>query len=233
MTQQKTGWCALCEQTIGTARMTKHIGACIRQTMGVKQDAEHHAGSAETGVTHLRVLSQEPDSDHYLQLLARVDSPLEAIDQMVRKLWAEPCCGIRHASWLTRGETTIRSDGPTTEPGMQATVRYLWAQSGSPPEYGIDPGLPIYCRIDEFGVYEHPQEEAVRLIARNDPPERSCASCGAPASWATGYRSVRSLKTRASYQCGECATSNQGGTLLPLTNSPRSGFCSYGVPDRN
>lgn len=69
------------------------------------------------------------------------------------------------------------------------------------------------------------QKEAVRLLARNMPPQFSCADCGAP----TAYICTECQWDSGNpFHCERCASRHEHkDMLLPVTNSPRMGVCGY------
>ena len=74
-------------------------------------------------------------------------------------------------------------------------------------------------------IQRKPQKEAVRLLARNVPPQFQCAECGAPAE---------NICTECLYgadnpfYCKKCSeTHEHEDMMLPVTNSPRMGVCGY------
>jgi hypothetical protein len=78
-----------------------------------------------------------------------------------------------------------------------------------------------YCRRQAAPA----QKDAVRLLARNVPPEFACRECGKPAEHiCTQYM----YETDNPFCCGECAEDHEHEEfLLPVTNSPRMGSCAY------
>ena len=68
-------------------------------------------------------------------------------------------------------------------------------------------------------------KDAVRIMARNQPPEIKCEVCGKPA---TGVCCVCSGED-AGRVCEECGKKHECGEdmLLPVVNSPRVGMCDY------
>lgn len=69
----------------------------------------------------------------------------------------------------------------------------------------------------------HAEEEPVRILARNEPPEFECAECGKPAAWINVWEDYTLL-------CDECADVEYDEGFLPVVNSPRVGVCGYTGP---
>jgi hypothetical protein len=69
------------------------------------------------------------------------------------------------------------------------------------------------------------QGKAVRIMARNDPPDIRCDVCGKPA---TGICCECSDEVTGRV-CDECGKKHECGEdmLLPMVNSPRMGMCGY------
>jgi hypothetical protein len=70
-----------------------------------------------------------------------------------------------------------------------------------------------------------PQKKAVRLLARNVPPEILCVNCGKPAEIFCPFCDYDHAK-----YCEECFENHDctdKDCSLPIINSPRSGVCGY------
>jgi hypothetical protein len=69
------------------------------------------------------------------------------------------------------------------------------------------------------------QKEAVRLLARNVPPQFKCAECGAPAEYVCTECMYDSDNP---FYCAKCSEEHEHeDMLMPVTNSPRMGVCGY------
>jgi hypothetical protein len=81
------------------------------------------------------------------------------------------------------------------------------------------------------GTLPRPKGAAqIRVVARNDPPARSCARCGAPATEVCAL--CYQYRDSDCWWCEQCAPGHQcidpgGAYFLPVVNSPRVGVCGY------
>ncbi len=67
--------------------------------------------------------------------------------------------------------------------------------------------------------------QPIRILARNEPPELACATCGQPAARICS----QCVWAGEGWLCEECARGHECGEemLLPVVNSPRAGVCGY------
>ncbi len=92
--------------------------------------------------------------------------------------------------------------------------------------YEYDFGTPTETIITFMGkTVRPPQREAVRLLARNVPPQFTCSQCDAQAEY---------ICTECLYECDDpffcenCMDEHEHEEMfLPVTNSPRMGACGY------
>lgn len=148
------------------------------------------------------------DKNYWLYVDIPVDKTLNALDKFLRKIWLE-CCG--HLS-------EFRGAGKSTKVGRLS--------EGDQFLHLYDFGSTTETLITVMGTtWRPPQKEAVRLLARNEPPQFSCGKCGAPAE----YVDTESLWGEADpLYCAKCAGKyTDEDMLLPVTNSPRMGVCGY------
>ena len=125
------------------------------------------------------------DKNYWLYVDIPVDKTLNALDKFLRKIWLE-CCG--HLS-------EFRGAGKSTKVGRLS--------EGDQFLHLYDFGSTTETLITVMGTtWRPPQKEAVRLLARNEPPQFSCGKCGAPAE----YVDTESLWGEADpLYCAKCA----------------------------
>lgn len=148
------------------------------------------------------------DKNYWLYVDIPVDKTLNALDKFLRKIWLE-CCG--HMS-------EFQGAGKSTKVGNLC--------EGSQFLHLYDFGSTTETLITVIGTtWRPPQREAVRLLARNIPPQFPCGKCGAPA----GYVDTERLWAGENpFYCEKCAGKYADEEmLLPVTNSPRMGVCGY------
>jgi hypothetical protein len=187
-------------------------------------------GSART-IFHLKVEGlYQPIYWLHIEIPAR--ATLEDLDRFLRAVWLE-CCGYL-SSFEIAGESFISEP---FEPGDRSMVIALEKAMapGMKFEYIYDFGTSTELLITVISVrkgFAH-DKDAVRIMARNEPPEIKCDVCGKPA---TGVCCVCSYESSGRV-CEECGKSHECGEdmLLPVVNSPRVGMCDYtgGYYDQN
>jgi hypothetical protein len=74
------------------------------------------------------------------------------------------------------------------------------------------------------------KKRAIHLLARNEPPDIRCVSCGKTAKRICGQCAWSGPATF----CDACAKKHDCGAerLLPVVNSPRMGVCAYCGPSK-
>jgi hypothetical protein len=208
------GKCVLCGAQITTSSATRHLGKCV-------PDHDPKNGVA-TKLLELRV--QSPELPFYwLQVQMKSTASLATLDTFLRKTWLE-CCG--HLSQFIVNRTLYQSSLDRTwdyedARSMACKAERIFAGVGTTVVYQYDFGSTTELKIKLVGEREAPAgRQAVRLLARNDPPPWAC-ECGDPA-------------TRICSCCGEAVCEVHGDEhecgeemLLPIVNSPRTGVCGY------
>ncbi|SFN05355.1 IS1096 element passenger TnpR family protein [Thermodesulforhabdus norvegica] len=208
------GKCYLCNQTFSKAGMTKHLRT-------------HLKNDGDTKLFHIMVDGlYEPQ--YWLHIEIKANAKLKDLDQFLRDLWLE-CCG--HLSAFEIGGVSYHSDyfdfdlDPTAK-DMNVPVNKV-----------LNPGMEFYhiydfgssteLRLKVLGERKGKAKEKVRILARNNPPEKACG-CGEKAKWVCTQCFVDNLGENC-YFCEKCAKEHECGEemLLPVVNSPRSGVCGF------
>lgn len=210
--------------------MTKHLESCIRERAYSRAQVPVDGGTRKFKVYHLRVEGHGLP-EYWMHLQVRADATLEELDQFLRGVWLE-CCG--HLSAFTIHGERYASDPieDLDEEGMEAPigkvlrpgVRFLHEY-----DYGTTTEL-ILRVISEYEARVKTEDEAVQLLARNEPPPLTCHVCGRPATLVC----TQCIDMDEGWLCDECASDHECGEemLLPVVNSPRVGMCGYaGDPD--
>jgi hypothetical protein len=177
---------------------------------------------------------------YWLDLEARAEGRLVALDSFFRRVWLE-CCG--HLSAFKIGTATYFSHGyefgtwrPFGESGrhrrversMDARIGDVLPPAGESFGYEYDFGSTTHLKIKVLGERMGRQGRSpVRLAVRNVPPVWPCAICGEPATLVCAYccnddgNPFVCASHRRDHLCGE----DEG--FLPVVNSPRMGVCGY------
>ena len=195
----------MCAHRTTKARMSTHLSVCIATHGGT--------GSARTSVV-LR-FDAPRDPRYWAFVEARADAPLRLVDAFLRKLWLE-CCGHLSAFRAASRELAM---GVSVERAFASarTLRYEY-DFGSTTELT---GTIVSTRHGPTG------RAVVRLLARNEPIEWSCATCAAPATVVCPF----CMDTGDDHLfCDAHAGAHAHATeevYLPVVNSPRMGVCGY------
>lgn len=192
------GNCYLCGKTLGKTAMKNHI-------------LKEHAGNADEEAGVLFKIQGHHAKDYWLFLDLPKTATLSTLDKFLRTIWLE-CCG--HMSAFLDGYDEI---------GQSRKIGSL--PIGAKFGYEYDFGTTTALTIEVIAHISRPkQKKAVRLLARNEPPEFVC-DCGKPAVSICQeciYESDNPLL------CEECSDEHDHeDMLLPVTNSPRMGDCAY------
>ena len=169
---------------------------------------EHDHGEEESFL--LRVDSAV-FKDYWLYIDMPKSKKIEYIDKFLRKIWLE-CCG--HMSQFHRAGKA-RKIGDFAE-GTELHYEY---DMGTTTELSIT----FICKINR-----PKQIPAVRLLARNEPPNLNCSVCGEPAKFICSECMYNPDEAVGSLFCEKHAKKHEhDDMIMPITNSPRSGECGY------
>jgi len=197
-TNSVQGNCFICGKTAAKTAMKNHI---------LK---EHNAGEE---LCYLIKAEGAYDKDYWLLFSIPMEAALSSIDTFLRNIWCE-CCG--HLSSFRRGGV---------EYGKARKISSLTVGEGLLYEYDFGSTTEIIlAAVSE--ISRPKQRDKVCLLARNEPQQFKCDTCGAPASVVDSWENC--------LLCGECAKDVEDeSALLPIVNSPRCGVCGYdGAQDR-
>ena len=224
--------CRLCGDTYTSRGITRHVSACLSKHRGQLTPN----GNAERSVStyHLRVRGYGlASSDYRLNLCASAEATLADLDQVFRDIWLE-CCG--HLSAFTLDD-----------------VRYSVSPSDGfgfgPPERNMDHPLHRVLDADTEGYYEYDfgttselelsviseldlqPKQPIQLLARNEPPELTCAGCDAADATQICTECLWD-DDQAPWLCESCSEdhSHDEWAQLPVVNSSRMGLCGYTGP---
>ena len=219
--QTSTGKCHLCGGIFDKSQMTRHLKACKQ-----KQGSERTSGaksSREKDVFRLLVEGRYlPEYWMYVELPA--DARLAALDRFLRDTWLE-CCG--HLSMFRIADKRY---SPTEmedfdDETMDARLSEV-LNPGMKFYHEYDFGSTTYLTLKVIAQEQRPiKGKAVQILARNEPPEIPCVSCGKPATRVC----AQCIYSGTGWLCNACAAKHECGEemLLPVVNSPRVGVCGY------
>jgi hypothetical protein len=186
---------------------------------------------------YVLVIEGADNPDYWLIVDIALDKTLSALDTFLRKIWLE-CCG--HMSEFEFVSSKKDADDPMRKFARSFGLRGIRLRQKSAGKAKklsyFDVGDKLLHMYDfgsttETGItfaakaMRPKQRSAVRLLARNIPPEFLCTECQAPAE----YVCLECGGTwEDAFLCADCADEHEhDDMLLPITNSPRSGECGY------
>ncbi|MBI4318676.1 MAG: hypothetical protein HY675_09315 [Chloroflexi bacterium] len=217
-----TGKCNLCGRTLAKAGMTRHLQSCWQRQAA--------SGVVPTGPrarerrVFLIVAGDRHSSIYWMHLAVPAAAKLVVLDSFLRDTWLE-CCGHMSAFEID-GQTYFSSAaremegrsmnfeiGRVLRPGSKAFYEY---------DFGTTTELALSVAAERVGLSDR---KSIQVLARNDPPEIICQSCGKPATQVC----AQCIYEGEGWLCDECAGQHACGEemLLPVVNSPRVGMCAY------
>lgn len=224
------GRCTLCGETYTKQGMTRHLRSC----------KQNHLDAADQPTFHLSI-GDAYRTDYWMHVEIEQEATLATLDDFLRDVWLE-CCGhmssftiddVEYVTPFTEEESMLgfgveRRDmdislGGLLESGMEFTHEY---------DFGTTTELSL--RVVDLGYPdtedEHAQDHgnrAIRILARNEPPDIECEACGAPATSVCTEHLY--MQAGNAWLCADCTPAHEcdDHLFLPVVNSPRVGVCGY------
>jgi hypothetical protein len=199
--QPSKGHCYICGKEFGKQVIKNHI-------------AKTHDEEKAAQKCLLLKVEGAYDKNYWLYLDMPVQSKLIELDDFLRKIWLE-CCGHLSAFRITSREIPMN----TTIGKVHTLV------NEHPIEYEYDFGSTTYLLVTIIGEISRPkQKDAIRLLARNNPPVFTCADCEQEAVYMHPFSECE----EDAFFCEDCGNEHkEAEMLMPVTNSPRMGVCGY------
>ena len=220
--QTSRGRCFFCGGTFASSGMTRHLMSCKGRPSDVATPTRRRSSQR---VFHL-VVSGRYAPMYWLHLEASSTASLEAVDELLRDTWLE-CCG--HLSAFRLGDRRFSTPSPfgdwSEDESSSIALGKLLAV-GQTLEYEYDFGSTTELTIRVVGERPGRPPEALKIVARNDPPEIACTGCAEGV--ATMLCSECNMEGEG-WLCDACAAAHKRGEteLTPIPNSPRAGVCGY------
>jgi hypothetical protein len=144
---------------------------------------------------------------------------MQDLDEFLRKIWLE-CCNHSSAFSYYNEDSKKTTLIPMTDSIGELNV-------GDGISHDFDRKNTTTCDLYVMeSTMSAAQPGSVRLLARNNPVEFVCDTCGKPATRVSGLTYSENWKKR--YFCLDCAQKEQDyGNILHIVNSPRTGVCHY------
>jgi len=214
------GTCNLCGKIFKKAAMTNHLKSCREKNPPKAPGKEK---PCKEKVFYLLVEGRDL-LDYWMHVEAPADSVLSQLDDLLRRTWLE-CCN--HISAFT-----IDKERYSVEPLAELEEKDMYISLGDVLRprmrfyHVYDYGTTTKLTLKVVSVRERLiSNEPPQILARNEPPEIVCDSCGKLAThvcscWHWGGEG---------WLCDACVTKHgcEYGMLLPVVNSPRVGICGY------
>jgi hypothetical protein len=225
MTRLSTkGRCSFCGGSYAKSAMARHLKACKTRA---EENDEPAAGGSARGSAVKAILHIQAEGRYLPMFWMHIEIPesatLKDLDEFLRDTWLE-CCGhlssfnIAGSRFYSReidpGDRSMRiAVGKVLGSGMKFEHTY---------DFGTSTVLSLKVISARMGLAKG---KAVRVMARNDPPDIRCQSCGEPATFVCS----QCVCNGAGLVCDECAKKHECGEdmFLPVVNSPRVGMCGY------
>ena len=198
------GDCYLCGGSFSKSGYKKHLLSA-------------HAARGEKTQDCVLVKAEDMDRNEYwLFLDLPATATLGALDKFLREIWLE-CCG--HLSEFSAADySPVPKSRKLDSFALGTSLRYVY-------DFGSSTEL---CLTIEGRTTRPKQRNAVRLLARNQPPRFDCSVCGKSA---TVFCSECDMEMENPFYCDDCADGHgeetEHDSFLPVTNSPRMGVCAY------
>mgnify|MGYP001105423510 CR=1 FL=1 len=215
------GECALCNRVLGKRALVRHL----REHLDSQQASGDADPEGSKDLVHILV-DGKYRPEYWMHLEAGGDLTLARLDDMLRYEWLE-CCD-HMSEFLIDGErytSNLWEDAPRGA-GMGVQLRDVLAE-GTEFEHVYDFGSSTHLRLRVVGWRRGPSlPVTVRILARNEPPERACVRCGEPAELVcTGCCEG----PEGTLLCGACGGDHgcDDERLVIISNSPRCGVCAY------
>ncbi len=203
--RESFGTCLRCGTRKSKAGMVAHLKKCLAVPVKDKEPKEPQ---------RLLVLRVTGESLYWLDVVVEPQSKLKRLDSLLRRTWLE-CCGHLSEFYVGRGETV----------GMGQSCERAFESRGGRLNYVYDFGSSTELQIQLNAVIEGYAEQAVEVVARNEPVVWTCDECGQPATCVCQECSW----SGDGFYCDEHGDTHGCGEemLLPVVNSPRMGVCGY------
>lgn len=216
--QEFTGKCSYCGDNFSKSDMAKHLTSCP------KNDSAKQSAAKKTRTFHI-LAEGLGMPEYWLIIEAKADTKLKHLDDFLRNIWLE-CCGHLSAFEINKTMYNVISDSEMGGKTMNIALDKVLAVGTKfhhQYDFGSTTELALKVISEQQGQISG---KPVKLLARNNPPELLCQTCG---QTATTICSECLWSNQESLFCDKCAKSHpcDSEMFLPVVNSPRVGICGY------
>lgn len=215
------GICSLCGARKTKSAMRGHLHNCAVVHDAPKGD--------KSPLLQMRVHGRY-DPVFWIDLEAKRDAKLRALDDFLRRLWLE-CCGHLSAfhidgvtySVVVDTEFGFRRDERSMNCRIREVLHGPGHRFGYEYDFGSTTELVFHVCGQRDGVLGR---SPVRLLARNEAPVWPCKVCGVPATLVCVYCRDEGNP----FYCADHTSADDPEheeAFLPVVNSPRMGVCGY------
>jgi hypothetical protein len=167
------GTCSFCAGIYAKSAISRHLQAC--QARKEENDAQTEKGSGKgraRTIFHLKVEGLYQPI-YWLHIEIPAKATLEDLDRFLRAVWLE-CCG-HLSSFEIAGESFISEKIEPGDRSMSAALEKVMAP-GMKFEYIYDFGTSTELLLTVISARKGfaQDKDAVRIMARNEPPEINC-----------------------------------------------------------
>lgn len=227
MTTYPDSICKNCKRTFSRRGLSKHVTTCVETTATDARDMNKPLAAA----FHLRIEGDNwaTQATYWVHVVARATAMLQDLDNFLRDIWLEPCCGHMSA-FKTRDRRfeayPVDEYGPPAEAMADNQLgKIMKPKTCLSYEYDFGSTTNLRVRTIERVDAIMGEKENFQIVARNEPPAFNCGACSSPATLVctTGCEGEKALA------CPECAPDHECGEemMSSIVNSPRTGTCAY------
>ncbi|MGA9097760.1 MAG: hypothetical protein WB392_02375 [Methanotrichaceae archaeon] len=223
--ESSNGTCCFCGSCFAKSTMARHLKACKARAKENEESAAKGVAVAKDSairtIIHLQVDGRYSPM-YWMHIEIPENATLKDLDNFLRQTWLE-CCG-HLSSFEIAGRTFISEKMEPGDRSMKVALGKVIAP-GMKFDHIYDFGTSTELSLKFVSAREgFAQDKAVRILARNDPPDIRC-ECGKPATAVC----CQCICEGTGWVCDECAKKHECGEdmLLPVVNSPRVGMCGY------
>jgi hypothetical protein len=219
--------CAICKETKSARVMGKHLETHLKE-----REKTIHGSPA----FHIRI--DGGDDVFWMDVIVPAEASLMMLDRFLRDIWLE-CRGHMSAFKIAGRQYNVSFSGLQEmdvfgaldgEETMDVTLgKVLRTGLAFSHEYDFGTTTTLRLKVISSGKFGK-TKNTVELLARNEPPDMRCESCGQKAVVVCSMCKWNDMESWLCKKCSKkhaCAEDCDGEGFLPVVNSPRVGECAY------